>query len=358
MTRQVDALGFRASARLLLTALGLLAISAAISCGADSSSPRDASADRAHDGGTGGAGVDGGNHEVAGESQPNGMGGSNDAGVPDAADDVAADGGEVIVDSGVDATPETCGPGAQGCARLSVPLTDPQTGTFFAVSISPTDLSGVSATFRFCQVSWAVQGNGWVQPYAQEGVAPYAGQYNTVPFASIPACPSFLDYTFNFPDAPDPNSDAGSPWFTRVQNIGLKIQSLDGATGSWANPTVIYVDSIMLDRRPPNGGTPDDGGDAVNDGGAPDDGGAVNDGGAPDQRDALDDVGASQEGDGGATQDGGLAEDGGAAPDTGTSDDGGAPAPLPGPFTFDTSSFPFGISSYMEVPGSALDWVP
>src|SRR5262249_27129337 len=148
----------------------------------------------------------------------------------------------VIVDSGVDVAPETCGPEGKGCAKLSVPLTDPQTGTFFPISIPATDLSGVSAVFRFCLVS--PQGSGWIQPYGQEVVAPYAGQYDVVSFASLPGCPFFLDYTFNFPDAPDPNSDAGSPWFTRVQNIGLKIQSLDGATGSWANPTVVYVDSI------------------------------------------------------------------------------------------------------------------
>jgi hypothetical protein len=332
MTKQRDPLGAKAAARPLLTAVGLLAIWAASSCGSGSSSPTDASGDRAQNGGAGGAGgVDGGNHDVGSDSRPNGMGGRNDAGMPDTEGDLVPDSVDVIVDSGIDAAPETCGPGQQGCARLSVPLTDPQTGTFFPIAIPPMDLSGVSAVFRFCLVPSATQGSGWVQPYAQEGVAPYDGQYNTVAFAAIPACPSFLDYTFNFSDAPDPNSDAGSPWFTRVQNIGLKIQSLDGVTGSWANPTVVYVDSVMLYRRTPNGGPPNDGG-------------------------TLDDAGAPQ--DDGATQDGDLPGDGGDTLDAGSPDDGSAPEPLPGPFTFDTSSSPFGISAYMQVSGSGLDWVP
>jgi hypothetical protein len=203
-----------------------------------------------------------------------------------------------------------------------------------------TDLSGVSAVFRFCLVAAVPQGGGWVQPYAQEGIAPYAGQYDVVAFSAIPACPAFLEYAFNFPGAPDPNSDAGSPWFTRVQNLGLKIQSLDGASGSWANPTVVYVDSITFFRRPPDGGTAN-GDDASADGGTPDDADASNDGSAPN--------------DGGAAPDGGAPDD----TDAGASDGGGPPLPpLPDPFTFDTSSFPFSISTYNEVPGSALDWVP
>jgi hypothetical protein len=334
MKRQIGAAVPGVLARILLTALGFVVIGAAVSCGSSTSSFQDASADRAQDGRAGGAGggnLDGGSHDVAGESQAGGTGGANDAGTADTAGDLVPDTGDVIVDSGVDVAPETCGPGGQGCARLSVPLTDPQTGTFFAVTIPPTDLSGVSAVFRFCLVSSAVQGSGWVQPYAQEGISPYAGQYDAVPFASIPACPSFIDYTFNFSDAPDPNSDAGSPWFTRVQNLGLKIQSLDGASGSWASPTVVYVDSIVLSRRPPGAGATDDGG-------------------------ALADAGATD--DGGNTSDGGVSDDGGAPPDDAAPVDASAPEPLPGPFTFDTSSFPFSVSTYMEVVGSQLDWVP
>lgn len=346
MIRQIGAAVPGVSARILLTALGIVAIGTAFSCGSSSSNFRDAAADRAQDGGTGGAGggnVDSGRHDVASESQAGGRDGGNDEGAPDVA-------GDLVADSAVDAAPETCGPGGQGCARLSVPLADPQTGTFFPVTIPPTDLSGVSAVFRFCLVASATQGTGWVQPYAQEGISPYAGQYDVVPFASIPACPSFLDYTFNFSDAPDPNADpdAGSPWFTRVQNLGLKIQSLDGASGSWANPTVVYVDSIVLTRRTPDAGAHNDGG-VPDDAGAPDGGAAVADAGATDDGAALADAGAP---------DGGVSEDGGAPPDDAAPADAGPPEPLPGPFTFDTSSSPFSISTYNEVLGSQLDWVP
>jgi hypothetical protein len=298
------------------TILGL-AVSAAAACGPESSHGFDARTDHPQAGGNGGAAAmggsggavvaDGGNGDAASDSGLGGTGGTDDAGPVDA-------GVDTTVDGGVDVQPETCGPDGHGCAKLSVPLTDPQTGTFFPVSIPTMDLSGVSVVFRFCLVASAMQGSGWVQPYAQEGVAPFNGQYDTVPFASIPACPTFLDYTFNFSNAPDPASDAGSPWFTRVPTFGLKIQSLDGATGSWANPTVVYVDSIMLYRRGVDGGAPDDGGTPGGDGGAPDDGGATR--------------------------------------------DSGALPPLPGPFTFDTSGSPFSISPYQPVAGSALDWVP
>jgi hypothetical protein len=266
------------------------------------------------------------------------MTGTNDAGISDAGGNPGA--GGTIVDSGVDVMPETCGPGGQGCARLSVPLVDPQTGTFLGIASPATDLTGVSAVFRFCLVAGGAQAGGWVQPFAQEGVSPYDGQYDVVAFSAIPACPSFLEYTYNFPGAPDPNSDAGSPWFTRVQNLGLKIQSLDGASGSWANPTVVYVDSVTLSRRTP-------------DGGAVDDGGASSDGGAPDDASASSDADMSDGGD--------TTADGGAPGDTDADASGGAgppPPPLPGPFTFDTSSFPFSVGTYNEVPGSALDWVP
>jgi hypothetical protein len=101
---------------------------------------------------------------------------------------------------------------------------------------------------------------------------------------------------------------------------------LDGATGSWANPTVAYVDSITFYRRGADGGAPDDSSAPSADGGTPGvDGGFPADGGG---------------------------DDGAATPD------GGALPPLPGPFTFDTSSSPFGISAYQPVAGSALDWVP
>jgi hypothetical protein len=315
------------SARTVASVLGLLAISAA-SCGPERFSGRDAGtnhlqeADGGGEAGTGGGGgsivADGGDDVAADGSGLGEMGGATNADMSEAAGDLLSEGADAFdmtTDGGADVPSETCGPDGHGCARLSVPLTDPQTGTFFAISIPTADLSGVSAVFRLCLVPSAVRGSGWVQPYAQEGASPFNGQFDVLNFASVPACPTFLDYTFNFSDAPDPASDAGSPWFTRVQSLGVKIQSLDGATGSWADPTVVYVDSVILSRRAMDGGVPDDAGV---DGGAPDDAGV----------------------------------DGGATPDS------GAQAPLPGPFTFDTSSNPFGVNSYQAVPGSALDWVP
>ena len=333
MSKQLDPRALATRARLLLMVLSVLALVTPSSCGSDSSSLPDGAA--ASDGS---AGVDGGPHDAAVGASAGGMTGTNDAGIADAGGNPGA--GGAIVDSAVDVMPETCGPGGQGCARLSVPLIDPQTGTFFGMAIPATDLTGVSAVFRFCLVAGGAEGGGWVQPFAQEGISPYDGQYDTVAFSAIPACPSFLEYTFNLPGAPDPSSDAGSPWFTRVQNLGLKIQSLDGASGSWANPTVVYVDSVTLSRRPP-------------DGGAVDGAGASNDGGAPDD--------ASASGDGDTSDGGDATADGGAPGDTEADASGGAgppPPPLPGPFTFDTSSFPFSVSTYNEVAGSALDWVP
>jgi len=338
MSNQIDPKVLPTRARLLLTALGALAIATPSSCGSDSSGRPDGAAGAA---GHGDAGIDSGSHDAAGGSAAGGMMGAKDAGIGGAGGDLGAGGsGGVIVDSGVDVMPETCGPGGQGCARLSVPLVDPQTGTFFGIGMPATDLTGVSAVFRFCLVAAAPQGPGWVQPFAQEGIAPYNGQYDVVAFSAIPACPSFLEYTFNVPGAPDPNSDAGSPWFTRVQNLGLKIQSLDGASGSWANPTVVYVDSITFFRRPPDG--------------AADDAAVSNDGGAPDGADASSDGSALD--DAGGTPGGGAPGD----IDAGAPDGAGPPPPppLPDPFTFDTSSFPFSVSTYNEVPGSVVDWVP
>jgi hypothetical protein len=341
MSKPLDDQILRARTRLLLMATGVLAIATPSACGSDSSIPHDGAAASDGQTGSGGAaghgGAGGGTHDAA--SGAGGTMGASDAGIGGAAGDLGGGGG-AIVDSGVDVMPETCGPDGQGCARLSVPLVDPQTGTFFGIAMPATDLSGVSAVFRFCLVAALPQGGGWVQPYAQEGIAPYAGQYDVVAFSAIPACPAFLEYAFNFPGAPDPNSDAGSPWFTRVQNLGLKIQSLDGASGSWANPTVVYVDSITLFRRAPDGGAIDGAG-ASDDGGTPDDAGTSNDGSASDGGDTIPDSGAPGDTDADAS--------GGAGPPL---------PPLPGPFTFDTSSFPFSASTYNEVPGSAVDWVP
>jgi len=312
--------------------LGLAVSAAAAACGPESARGFDAGADRpqaAVNGGAGGSGSGGAAVVAEGGTSGSGLGGTG--GVADAGP--VDTGVDATVDAGVDVQPETCRPGGHGCARLAVPLTDPQTGTFFLISLPAIDLSGVSVVFRFCLVPSITQGGGWIQPYAQEGVAPFDGQYDTVPFAAVPACPTFFDYTFNFSDAPDPASDAGSPWFTRVASLGLKIQSLDGATGSWANPTVVYVDSIMFYRRGADGGAPDDGGAPGVEGGAPDDGGTPG-------------------------RDGGARDDAGAMPDTGATPDGAALPPLPGPFTFDMSSSPLSVSSYQPVPGSAVDWVP
>jgi len=282
------------SGQRILTLRGLLAISLAASCGPESASGLDAHADRggggaASAGGGGGGGGGSMSADAAHDAPKGGAGGTTDAPVDLALDDAG------IMDTGVDLAPETCGPDGHGCAKLIVPLTDQNTGTLFQITVTPTDLTGVVGVFRFCLLpAAATVTSGWVQPYAQEGVSPFAGHFDQINFSSLPVCPTFIDYAFTF-DISSSTGDAGAPWYTRTQYFGLKIQSLSGPSGSWANPTVVYVDSITLSRRDPDGGATD--------------------------------------ADGGTTT-------------------------LPGPYTFDTSASQFSISSYMAVPGSAINWVP
>jgi hypothetical protein len=145
-------------------------------------------------------------------------------------------------------TSETCG--GSGCARLCIPLTAAEQKTLFRLTIPPTDLTGATATFNACLYTETARATmGWVQPYGQEAVN-YQGHWGVYSFGSITGCSTgFTPMTFAF------SSGAMTTYYpSQVSYIGLELVAKAG--GPWTNPTILYVDSVVITPGPDGGAVP------------------------------------------------------------------------------------------------------
>ncbi|WP_437578907.1 hypothetical protein [Sorangium sp. So ce887] len=235
------------------------------------------------EGGQGGEGV--GGEGVGGEGGQGGEGVGGEGGTNEGGGGAAPD-----IGPGPD---ESC----SGCARLAVPLTAATTGTLFQFDIPElVDLTGATVTFRL--KAHAATGGG-VQTFVQNGEARNDDEqaWVGVPWAwtDFSSLGEWTELTIDVDAAAAAAAEDVKFNKTAVRRIGLKVDA--GSAGPWANPTVVYVDSITVTR---SGGTSGAGGE----GGA---GGATGEGGA-----------GGMSGEGGA---GGMSGEGGAG---GMSGEGGA----------------------------------
>ena len=123
-----------------------------------------------------------------------------------------------------------------GCARLSVPLTAVDTGTKFAITFSPVDLTGGTVTFRICTLAGKPASR--LDLYAQNGESTDSGQFDGRPFSSLSTCAmGFQDVVLTI--APSAGFDP-----SQVATVGVRIGSV--APGPWEDPTVVLVDSITV----------------------------------------------------------------------------------------------------------------
>ncbi|WP_437929447.1 hypothetical protein WMF37_09305 [Sorangium sp. So ce291] len=330
-------------------------------------------------GGEGGAGV--GGEGGAGVGGDGGAGGDNGEGGAGGAPDIGP---------GPD---ESC----SGCARLAVPLTEASTGTLFQFDWPElVDLTGATVTFR---VKAQAATGGGVQTFVQNGGAQnWAG----VPWAWTDLS-SLGDWTELTVDVDAAAADAPTFDKTQVRRIGLKVDA--GTAGPWANPTIVYVDSIIVTRSGSAGGTGGAGGTSGEGGaggtaGVGGAGGTSGEGGAGGTAGVGGAGGTSGEGGAGSTTGaggiGGTSGEGGAGGVGGTSGEGGAGGvggtsgeggiggtsgeggaggiggasgeggaggasgdvvhPV-GPFEFATDLQGFGLGDYLTVPGSRLDFL-
>jgi hypothetical protein len=126
---------------------------------------------------------------------------------------------------------ETC----TGCARLSVPLTASANRAHFTLLLpADTDLSAATVTFRVAKRAGT---GGTFKGYIQEGAPDYSLQdgVNTT-IASIGT--TMQNIVWNIAGA----GTAADK--TIIRRIGIEIAGTSGS--SWTNPTVLYVDSIVV----------------------------------------------------------------------------------------------------------------
>ncbi|WP_437289482.1 hypothetical protein [Sorangium sp. So ce406] len=334
-------------------------------------------------GGSGGAGGAGGStssssstsaSSTSSSSASSGSGGEGGGGGEGgAAEGGGGAGGAAEGGGGAGGTPDI-GPGPEescsGCARLAVPLTAASTGTLFQFDYPDLiDLTGAIVTFRV--KAHAATGGG-VQTYVQNGGAQnWAG----VPWAwtNLSDLGEWTELTINVDEAAAANATFDK---AAVRRIGIKVDA--GTEGPWANPTVVYIDSITVTR---SGGTSGEGGA----GGTSGEGGAggttgedgasstTGEGGASSTTGVGGAGGTSGEGGAGSTAGaggaGGTSGEGGASSTTGvggaggTSGEGGAGGAsgevvhVVGPFEFTSDLQGLLLGDYMTVPGSRVDYL-
>ncbi|WP_433934490.1 hypothetical protein AB3662_07875 [Sorangium cellulosum] len=332
------------------------------------SSSSSASTGSGGEGGEGGGGGEGGAAEGGGGAGGAAEGGGGAGGAPD------------------------IGPGPEescsGCARLAVPLTAASTGTLFQFDYPDLiDLTGAIVTFRV--KAHAATGGG-VQTYVQNGGAQnWAG----VPWAwtNFSDLGEWTELTIDVDEAAAANATFDK---SAVRRIGIKVDA--GTEGPWANPTVVYIDSITVTR---SGGTSGEGGaggtsgeggaggttgeggasSTTGEGGASSTTGAGGAGGTSGEGGAGGTTGeggaSSTTGEGGASSTtgaggaGGTSGEGGASSTTGaggaggTSGEGGAGGAsgevvhVVGPFEFTSDLQGLLLGDYMTVPGSRVDYL-
>jgi hypothetical protein len=173
-------------------------------------------------GATGGAGAGGAGAGGAGAGGA-GAGGSGAAG--------AGAGGAGAGGVAGSAGGETC----SGCARLSVPLAASGDRAHFTLLLpADTDLSAATITFRVAKIAGT---GGTFRGYIQEGSPNYASQGATgTTIASMST--GMQDIAWSIASA----GTAADK--TRIRRIGIEIVGTGGS--SWTNPTVLYVDRIVV----------------------------------------------------------------------------------------------------------------
>ncbi|WP_437601264.1 hypothetical protein WMF28_06795 [Sorangium sp. So ce590] len=262
------------------------------------------------DGGLGSGGAGGSPSSSSTSSLTGGTGSSNGTG--------AAGGGSGAGGGGSTDPNEQC----SGCARLSVPLMSAGQATQFFIGFDePVDLTGSLVTFR---VKAHTGTKGGLQPFVQNGADLFWANigYEWNPVAGLG---EWVDITIDVDAAA-----STSPFFkgTVVALLGLQVTA--GDTGPWANPTVIYVDSITVTRPASmsgarGAGSPSGergaGGEGA-EGGASGEGGAGGTSGAGGEGGAGGTSGAGGEGGAGGTS--GAGGEGGAGGTSGAGGEGGA----------------------------------
>jgi hypothetical protein len=190
-------------------------------------------------GGSAGAGAGAGGQSGAGGtagatagSSGAGAGGASGGGASGAGGAGAGAGG-----AGAGGMAGTAGMGTTcpGCARLSVPLTATANKAHFTLLLpGATDLSAATITFRVAKLAGT---GGTFKGYIQEGSPNYQLQdgVNTT-IASIGTGMQNIAWSI---------ASAGTAANkTSIQRIGIEIAGTSGS--SWTNPTVLFVDSIVV----------------------------------------------------------------------------------------------------------------
>jgi hypothetical protein len=119
---------------------------------------------------------------------------------------------------------------------MSVPLETANTGTQFQLNLAATDISNSTVTYHLFVYTGV---GGWLQPYVQDGAPSYASCGFGV--TTIPSVTGWADVTLSVNPTNCTNATFDA---TMVTAIGLKIAA--GTQGPWSNPTVVYLDSIMV----------------------------------------------------------------------------------------------------------------
>lgn len=192
--------------------------------------------------GSAGTGADGGSSGLGGSA---GSGGTLGEGGGDASggtsgsvgaggfggDGQGGEGGESGA-GGEDGAGESC----TGCARLSVPLTAEQQSTNYVITIPVTDLTDALVRARVFVHSGT---GGAVQLYLQTGAPDFVSNFHEWRFLSGMSGWTEIEWDLFSDETPE-----NFP-YDQVTTIGIQITSADSS--SWTNPTVVYVDSIVVD---------------------------------------------------------------------------------------------------------------
>jgi hypothetical protein len=122
-----------------------------------------------------------------------------------------------------------------GCARLSVPLAASADQAHFTIALpAATDFSAATIALRVARYAGT---GGWFKAYIQEGSPNYLYQDSVeTTIASIGTSMQTISW-----DVATAGTTADK---TTIGRIGIEISG-NGAS-SWTNPTVLYVDSIMV----------------------------------------------------------------------------------------------------------------
>jgi len=191
---------------------------------------------RAGSGGTAGKSSSGGTAGVAGKM---GAGGSAGSGGTIVAGGNSGTGGSAAGTGGAIAGAGGS-PGANGCAKLSVPLNESNDRAHFVISLpSAIDLSNATTAIISMRLYVQAGAAGAIFNYVQDSQFHFLG----LPPGSRPLLKSLTGWqtiTLNVGSQP-----AGSTTKTDIRRIGIEINAMPDNSG-WSNPTVVYVDSITV----------------------------------------------------------------------------------------------------------------